>query len=224
VGSERVSFPEFDRDGEVIYSDRDRPKLEEKNVIREIGKFRRAVNPKFRIKSFPMGSAGTNEIEQFLDLLEVYENFSPHVILVDYLGLMKDPPGHSGRDVYNKNSKDLKALASDRKAIVFSAHQGSRETLEKINMSPSDMPEDIRIFANVDVLYGLLQTDWEMDANIMRINVLGHRHRKFTRMKQAKVLQQFSVGQFALDDREVDKPEQTKFKKEKKGKSNDKNS
>ena len=47
----------------------------------------------------------------------------------------------------------------------------------------------------------------------MRINVLGHRHRKFTRRKQAKVLQQFSAGQFVLDDRIIDMPMPGGFKR-----------
>ena len=160
---EGLMFPYFAEEDGVRYRKVQRPELGEKQVIEEIRTFQKAVNPRFRIKTFPMGSGGMKDVRQYLDMLEAYENFSPHVIIVDYLGLLKAPPGSQGRDVYNENSKALKALAHDRKAIVFSGHQGTRETLEKINMSPMDMPEDIRIFANVDALYGLLQTDKEMD-------------------------------------------------------------
>lgn len=212
-GESEVVFPYFDGD-KVRHETLERPVLDERNVKDAMRKFSRAVgNPKLRIKTYPMGTAGIEEFKTYLDDLEVH-HFSPHVIVVDYLGIMKAPKGASGRDVYNENSIALKALGQERKAIVFSAHQGSRETLKKINMSPSDVPEDIRIFANVDVLYGLNQDDWEMDEGIMRVNVLGHRHRKFTRMRQAKVLYQFATGQSVLDDRLISTPIPKDIRKE----------
>ena len=212
-GESDVVIPYFDGD-KVRHETLSYPMLNKENVVVAVNKFMRATNPLLRIKTYPMGTAGVQEFKDYLDRLEVQQRFSPHVILVDYLGIMKAPKGAKGRDVYNENSIALKALAQERKAIMFSAHQGSRATLEKINMSPSDMPEDIRIFGNVDALYGLMQDDWEMDEGIMRVNVLGHRHKPFTRMKQAKVLYQFSVGQSVLDDMLISTPVPKDFKKE----------
>lgn len=213
----KLDFPYFDG-SKVAHESYRRPLLNERNVVKTVKMFSKAVtSPRLRIKTYPMSTGGIDDFRQYLDLLEVYENFSPHVIVVDYLGIMKSPKGSQGRDVYNENSKALKALGQERKAAVFTGHQGSRATLEKINMSPSDMPEDIRIFANVDALYGLNQTDEEMDEGVMRINVLGHRHRRYTRMKQAKVLQQFDAGQFVLDDQLIDLPLPKDFKKGKEG-------
>ena len=209
-----LDFPYFGEDEKVMHETVSRPLLNMGNVLKAVKTFSRVMGgPKLRVKTFPMGTAGVDEFKKYLDLLEALLYFSPHVIIVDYLGNMKAPKGFSGRDVYNENSMALKALGQERDAIMFSAHQGSRATLEKVNMSPSDMPEDIRIFANVDALYGLLQTDKEKDEGIMRVNVLGHRHRKFTRMKQAKVLQQFGAGQFVLDDRIIDMPASKDLKK-----------
>ena len=209
-----LDFPYFGEDDKVMHETVSRPLLNMGNVLKAVKTFSRVMGgPKLRVKTFPMGTAGVDEFKKYLDLLEALLYFSPHVIIVDYLGNMKAPKGFSGRDVYNENSMALKALGQERDAIMFSAHQGSRATLEKVNMSPSDMPEDIRIFANVDALYGLLQTDKEKDEGIMRVNVLGHRHRKFTRMKQAKVLQQFGAGQFVLDDRIIDMPASKDLKK-----------
>lgn len=209
-----LDFPYFGDEGKVEHETVNRPSLNAKNVLEAVKSFSRVMGgPKLRVKTYPMGTAGIDEFKKYLDLLGALLYFSPHVIIVDYLGNMQPPKGVHGRDVYNENSIALKALGQERDAIMFSAHQGSRATLEKINMSPSDMPEDIRIFANVDALYGLLQTDKEKDEGIMRVNVLGHRHRKFTRMKQAQVLQQFGAGQFVLDDRIIDMPASKDFKK-----------
>lgn len=212
-GSE-LDFPYFNEDGEVLHRTYKRPVLNAKNVSKAVNIFSRAIgSPRLRIKTYPMGTAGIEDFKKYLDLLESLLYFSPHVIIVDYLGIMKAPKGVQGRDVFNDNSIGLKALGQERDAIAISAHQGSRATLDKINMSASDTPEDIRIFANVDALYGLNQTDREKDDGVMRVNVIGHRHRRFTRMKQARILQQFGVGQFVLDDRLIDIPSSKNFKK-----------
>ena len=210
----KLDFPYFVDGEKVKHETFSRPPPDMRNVLGAVKSFSRAVvSPKLRVMAYPMGTAGVDDFRRYLDLLDVLLYFSPHVIVVDYLGNMKAPKGVHGRDVYNENSIALKALAQERDAIVFSAHQGSRATLEKINMSASDVPEDIRVLGNVDVLYGLNQTDMEKEDGVMRMNVLVHRHRKFTRMKQAKVLQQFGAGQFALDDRIIDMPASKDLKK-----------
>ena len=210
VSGSTVQLPYFtnkERGEEVSYKNCARPKLDKGSALRAVRKAGHAVHSRFRLRSFPMGIAGIKEIKQYLDMLEVYENLYPHVIVVDYIGAMAAPAGIRGRDTeYNYNSMMLKALAQERKAAVFSGHQGTRETLEKMNASATDTSQDIRVFANVDALYILNQTDEEMDKGVMRIGVGGHRHSKFSRIRQALVLQQFAVGQFALDDIMIDAP------------------
>ena len=199
-----LKFPYFiDRDlGTVGYEEVERPGLSMDTALSTADVVRQVSTANVRFKSFPMGTAGLKEIRQYLDVLEVYDNFSPYVIVVDYIGAMKAPKGVA--DEYNYNSAGLKALAQERKASVFTGHQGTRATLEKLSMGPSDTSQDIRILANVDCMFGLNQTEAEMDEGIMRINVIAHRHRRFTRRKQAIVLQQLSVGQFVLDSAMID--------------------
>lgn len=205
-----VQFPKFvdkRKGSEVVKEEVYRPELNKGSVLRAVKKAGRMTAGRLRLRSFPMGVGGIKEIKAYLDLIEVYENFYPHMIVVDYIGAMSAPVGIKGRDTeYNYNSMALKALAQERKAIVFSGHQGTREMLDKINSSASDTSQDIRVFANLDVMYTLNQTDEEMEQNVMRIGIGGHRHSRYSRIKQALVLQQFNVGQFALDDTLIDAP------------------
>lgn len=209
-GRVSVDFPKFankEKGSSVVREKQLRPEVNKGSVLRAVRKAQRATAGRLRVRAFPMGMGGIKEIRQYLDMIEVYENFYPHVIVVDYIGAMAAPVGIRGRDTeYNYNSMALKALAQERRAIVFSGHQGTRETLDKINSSASDTSQDIRVFANLDVMYTLNQTEEEADANVMRIGVGGHRHSQYSRRKQALVLQQFNVGQFALDDMLVDAP------------------
>lgn len=204
----KIRFPYFSKRAgdDVRYKEAKRPVVNEETVSKALDVFNRYAPGQIRMRSFPSYSAGADDIRLYLDSLEVFEGFHPHVVLVDYLGAMKAPGRLQGRDVYDVNSKHLKAIAEERKVIMFSAHQGSRATLEKLNMHPMDIPEDVRILGNVDALYGLNQTDWEKEQGVMRLNVLIHRWRDWNRLKQVKVLQQLAAGQFYLDARLVDAP------------------
>jgi len=204
-----IEFPYFkDKRKELVsYKKIKRPVVKNlDNVLKAVKKYNRIAKGTLWVKSFPAFSAGVEDIKHHLDLLMVYKKFIPHVIIVDYLGAMKPAKGVFGRDVYDYGSKSLKGLAQERKALVFSAHQGSRSTLDKLNMHPTDIPEDVRILGNLDVLIGLNQTEKEKEENIMRWNILMHRFKKFTRLKQAKVLYQPEAGQFHLDSMIINTP------------------
>lgn len=206
-GNGKVEFPMFDKVGGIYYEEQQRPSVQDTgSVLEVIYRFKRLAMGQAIMKSFPSYTAGLTEIKRYLDTLEIMAGFVPHVICVDYLGAMKPPKGPFGRDIYDVNAKGLKSLSEERKCIVFSAHQGSRRTLDKMNMNPSDIPEDVRILGHVDVLYGLNQTEEEKKANVMRMNVLMHRFRRFNRFKQAKILQQPEAGQFCIDAEPCDAP------------------
>lgn len=204
-----LEFPEFvDREtGEVEYRKRRRPKVTRKAVVglaRRFGNRRRKFG-RLRVKTFPAFSAGVGEVKRYLEMLEIYENFTPHVIVVDYLGAMSSPL--TGRDHYDYLGKKLKGLAEEKKAVLFSGHQGSRKALEEIvTMKGGDVPEDVRLLAHVDVMYGLNQTEEEKEDGKMRVNVVAHRWKKFSSYRQALLLQQPAAGQFYLDDVSVMAP------------------
>jgi hypothetical protein len=198
----KVKFTDIRGDFECL----DRPFVSKREVLSNLRKMDVQVG-RMMVKSFKMGSGTLQDIENYLNALEVHENFFPHVIVVDYLGIIQAPYHVKDmREKYNYNSAGLKALAQDRKAIVFSGHQATRKTLEAVNVKSVDIAEDIRVLANVDVMYALHQTEDEKNENKMRIGVMSHRHSKFRTDKQAKVIYQFEAGQFVLDSELIDKP------------------
>lgn len=189
----------------IDYREIERPQPTLQEVLSLVRRMRKSGMGNLRVKTYPMGVAGIKEIKAYLDLLEVVKGYSPHVIVVDYIGAMSSPTRLIGNDSeYNYNSRMLKALAKERQAVVFSGHQATRDSLEKWSLKAGDTSQEIRLFANIDVMYGLNQTDSEMDKGVMRMNVIGHRHQKFTRNKQGHLLQAFAAGQFVLDDTLID--------------------
>jgi len=199
-------FKDKQRNDNVVYEKRQRPRITSARVARSIKKFRKMNKGKLRVKVYPAFAAGIDDFDRYLDSLEAYERFTPHVIIVDYVGIIAAPAGYKGRDTYDYNAKRLKGMSQIRKALVFSGTQGTRATLDKLSMVESDVPEEIRQLAHVDVMYGLNQMADEKDDGIMRINMIVHRHRLISKKWQAKVLQQPEAGQFYLDDIRVEAP------------------
>ena len=158
------------------------------------------------IQSFPSFSAGYSDITNDLDFRRIIHNFVPHVVIVDYAGIMVAPKGYIGRDVHDYNTKMLKRMAEERKVVMVSAIQGNRYSLDALNIRQKDIPEDIRQLNHVDVMLGLNQISDEKDSNKMRINVLKHRWKPFSLGRQVLVLQQLETAQFYLDDMWIKAP------------------
>ena len=200
-------YPNIEDPSRVSYHAAVRPTACNKRaVLAAVKDFNQLARGRVQLKTYPMGTASIEDVRHYLDTLEVYEGFVADVIVVDYLGILKSQKGMVGRDHYDFNTRELKALAQERQAIVISGHQGTKKTLDAVNIHSTDVPEDVRILAHLDVLFSLNQTEDERDESIMRVGVLLHRHRRFSTKKQAKLLQQFEAGQFALEDALIDRP------------------
>jgi len=220
-GGKEIEFRGFDGDsGDVrLEAVEVRPSVERRDVV-EAGirrwKKTRVVRGRGRavverelprgemmVQSFPSFSAGYAEIAADLDTRRVLYNFTPHVIVVDYAGIMAAPKGYFGRDVYDYNTKMLKRLAEERRAVVLSGIQGKRNTLSDDNIKSTDVPEDIRQLAHVDVMIAINQNESEQELSRIRFSVLKHRWRRFTPRRQAAVLQQLDTAQAYIDGRVI---------------------
>lgn len=207
--SKELEFPEFldDKGEEIKYKKKKRPSMTSINMKQAITKFNKFAKGRLTVKSFGMGT-NMSEAEQHNEMLSSYKNINAHATIFDYVGIVNKQI-KDRQERYNETGMQMKAWAKEKKQIFISGHQGKRETLEKLNMNPNDMPEDIRLLGHVDVLIGINQTDEERKAGIMRYSALIHRHKKYLSTLQAKVLQQLEAGQVVLDSRKIDAPELT---------------
>jgi replicative DNA helicase len=185
-------------------------KYEKDPVIKVVDTIKRQTPGGMRLKMFSGGNGTIENIRGYLDYLETVEYFTTDVLIIDYLGLIHVPGNMQPRDKYDARGYGLKALAQEKQLVCICPHQGNRETLMKQNIDVDDVPEDIRILAHLDVMLGLNQNVREREDGIMRISVLAHRHNK-TSIRQAMILQQLEIAQFALDDRVINRPNKDQF-------------
>jgi len=205
--NKKLKFPYFKKGGgkKRAYIEEKRPVAGYKSVSKLIKNFKKMFGGTLWIKRFPMGGATVDDIDRYIDSLEAHKGFTPHVIIVDYIGIIEAPKGVTGRDAYDQNTILLKGVGQKRSAAVFTAHQASRKAIEKMSMGQTDVSEEIRVLANVDLMYVINQTEDEKTVDLsMRIGLIAHRHRGFAKSTQVRTLQQLGAGQFALDSKIID--------------------
>lgn len=215
VESNRLKFPYFanDEKTKVKHKKVRRPLIGSSSVKRVVKVTQKMGGGRIRIKRYPMKGGSVSDFERYLDMLEVYDNFSAHLIIVDYLGIIKPPSGVSGRDSYDTNSQLLKSLAQKKDCVVFTGHQATRRTLDMDTYGSEETSEDIRVIANLDIGYSINQTEAEKELLQNRYGVIAHRHKYFTVYRQAKNLIQLEAGQTSLDSRVIKIEPKTKNKK-----------
>ncbi len=95
---------------------------------------------KFFIKEYPSSTISTQHIENYLYKLEVYEDFKPDIIFIDYAGLML-PAGANKNSLYEAGGavmEDLRAIAINYNIPVVTADQLKREA---INLGADELDE-----------------------------------------------------------------------------------
>lgn len=122
------------------------------------------------LRNYPTGTLSVSGLKAELKNLEVYENFVPEVIVLDYADIMDHGRGDSERDKLNNTWKGLRGLASERKAVVITASQTGRQTFKgSKDAGVEDVAEDIRKIAHVTKAITINQSREEQARGIYRL-------------------------------------------------------
>jgi len=81
------------------------------------------------IKQFPSASADVNTIRAYLSQLR-FLGFNPDVVIVDYIGEMKDTPGLPTHESRERMVKELRGLAGEENVFMITAFQPNRSSKE----------------------------------------------------------------------------------------------
>lgn len=158
------------------------------------------MGSRFKLECWPPYSAGISQIKATLQLWEYTDNFVPDLIIVDYADILAPEIGTKEyRHQIDRIWKGLKALAHENHALVITASQTNKTTLDKPNMKQGDVSEDARKLGHVDAMLGINQTPIEKAEGISRIVVTAQRYEGFSLLTQAIILQQLEAGQWCLD-------------------------
>lgn len=149
------------------------------------------------IKKYPMGLCTMREIKRYLEYLENYEGFIADVVINDYIEKMRlDTSKTKRNDMINDMYIESKGIADERKLLMITASQVTREALEKAQIRQKDSAEDIRKIGNVDLAIGISADKLKTDKNLMRAFVLANRHGE--QEIGCEFNQNLDIGQFCI--------------------------
>ena len=147
---------------EIVTTEAERPTIYDQRAALAARKAIKRMGGRLIIKKYPMGSCDMNELQRYLDYLEVYEGFVPDIIVNDYPEIMKRPEGMELRHQINEIYIQCKRVADERDLLMVVMSQATRAAIRSPIINVQHFAEDIRKAGNIDVGIAICQTDVQL--------------------------------------------------------------
>lgn len=147
------------------------------------------------IKRFP--SLTPEQLEGYLDNLEVSSGWIPDMILLDYIGLMKTGGGKDRRVDIGRNFVEFRATCIRRNIAGATAQQSSKAGAKANSVDMTNVAEDWSLTNHADIVITFSATDMEYQFGLGRLYVGKARDEedKFGVL----ITQNYALGQFVLE-------------------------
>ena len=129
------------------------------------------------IKEFPCGTATVNTMRALLVQLKNYEEFTPDVIIIDYLELLR--PTRENQHEYlaqQRIAEELRGLAMEMKVLVWTATQTNRMGRSVKIITDAELGDSYGKIRTCDFAVSLNQNEQEFDEGKMRAYVVKSRN------------------------------------------------
>jgi replicative DNA helicase len=136
------------------------------------------------IKQFPAGSMSVASLRAYMQQLKMLD-FTPDLLVIDYIGEMKDYPGMPTYESRYRIVRDLRGLATEENICIFTAMQpnkDAREAQKKDSTLGDGVIDDTNLADSygqirpLDGCWSINQMHAEKEAGIARLFVIKHRH------------------------------------------------
>lgn len=132
-----------------------------------IDKIHSKTNGKLIVKEFPTSSAHVGHIKSLLQELKLKKNFTPDVIMVDYINIMSSARvklANTNSYFYIKAiAEELRGLAVEQNLPIWSATQSNRSGHSDTDIDLTNTSESFGLPATVDFMFAIIRTE-ELDA------------------------------------------------------------
>lgn len=132
------------------------------------------------VKQFASGSVDVNDIRAFVSQLGLY-GYKPDMIIIDYVGEMKDTPNIPSWESKYRIMRDLRGLAMEREFCCITCIQPSKSAAEIDSggfIDEGNIGGSFDQFKPLDGLWSINQTNEEKDGSVGRIFIIKHRNGK----------------------------------------------
>lgn len=214
-----ISYSYFEKNDDDKYEIKHKIISRKSVSIEEIQKEQKSLRRMFRggdirILAVPAYNLTVEQLDLELDKLEQNESFVPDEIIVDYADIMKPSDRSDYRNQLDGIWKRLRGLAQKRKAVVFTASQSGRASIDK-NVDSKDIAEDIRKLAHITSMVSLNQTTEEKKNGVVRLKQLAVREGE-QEFREAVCTQCLSIGRIVTDSHFSDEVDEKDLQKKSK--------
>jgi len=131
------------------------------------------------IKEFPTGRANANTIRALINQIHNYEEFTPDVIIIDYLELLRPTTeGLAEYQAQERIAQELRGLGVEYNCIIWTASQPNREGARSTLITDTELADSYGKIRTCDLAISLNQTEQEYDQGVMRVYVMKSRNSK----------------------------------------------
>tara|TARA_R110000824_G_scaffold54689_4_gene151025 strand:- start:12269 stop:13576 length:1308 start_codon:yes stop_codon:yes gene_type:complete len=150
-----------------------------KDRISEITKVSSSSGTKLgslRIKEFPTKRATISAVRAFLVQLRNYENFSPDVIIIDYLELLVTDSNLAEYQAQERLAQELRGLAIENECLVWTATQTNREGRRVSIITDTELADSYGKTRVCDLVFSINQSEQEFDSGKARAYIIKSRN------------------------------------------------
>lgn len=115
-----------------------------------------------RVKEFPTSTAGVPDVESWLKRMEEMERLKFKLVVVDYIGIMKNWRNPNTENMYMKIkqiAEDLRAMAMRNGWCVVTASQFNRGAYNTNDVTIEQIAESAGLVHTVDGMFGIIQDE-----------------------------------------------------------------
>jgi replicative DNA helicase len=132
---------------------------------------------RLKIKEFPTKRLTVTGLRAYLNQLRNYENFTPDVIIVDYLELMTNADNTMSEYMAQERiAQELRGIAVEYKCLVWTATQTNRKGKEVDVITDAELADSYGKIRVCDLAFSINQKEQEFDEGKARMFVMKSRN------------------------------------------------
>ena len=146
-----------------------------------IGKLIKKTTGKLIVKEYPTASAHAGHFKALLEELKLKRNFTPDLIIIDYLNIcassrLKHGAGVNSYTYIKSIAEELRGLGVEYNVPVLSATQTTRGGYDNTDVDLTDTSESFGLPATVDFMFALISTEELENLNQIMVKQLKNRY------------------------------------------------
>lgn len=146
-----------------------------------IEKLVKKTSGKFILKEYPTASAHAGHFKALLDELKIKRNFTPDLIIIDYLNIctssrMKHGSGVNSYTYIKSIAEEIRGLAVEYNVPILTATQTTRGGYQNTDVELTDTSESFGLPATADLMFALIGSEELENLNQIMVKQLKNRY------------------------------------------------